>query len=130
MQEKKKKARHTISYNVSSRQVCSLGSISGAVMQGALATAFIEPPLAQTEVRGENRGGVGVFQPICLASNAFISVQQTSTGCLILKCSPSQTPALRYGINPCKRLKKAKWNQITLSYFYNTLLATQLISSD
>lgn len=28
-------------------------------MQGALATAFIEPPLAQTEVRGENRGGVG-----------------------------------------------------------------------
>lgn len=30
-------------------------------MQGALATAFIEPPLAQTEVRGENRGGVGSF---------------------------------------------------------------------
>lgn len=59
MQEKKKKARHTIPYNVSSRQVCSLGSISGAVTQSALATAFIEPPLAQTEVRGENRCGEG-----------------------------------------------------------------------
>lgn len=63
-------------------------------MQGGLATAFIEPPLAPTEVRGENQGGVGVFQPICLASNAFISGQKTSTGCLILKTLSISDPRI------------------------------------
>lgn len=77
-------------------------------MQGALATAFIEPPLAQTEVRGENRGGVGVFQPICLTSNAFISVQQTSTGCLILKTHSMSDPRIALWDQSLQEIKESK----------------------
>lgn len=72
-------------------------------MQGALATAFIEPPLAQTEVRGENRGGVGVFQPICLAS-----VQQTSTGCLILKTLSMSDPRIALWDQSLQEIKESK----------------------
>lgn len=86
-------------------------------MQGALATAFIEPPLAQTEVRGENRGGVGVFQPICLASNAFISVQQTSTGCLILKTLSMSDPRIDQFLQEIKESKvESDYLELLLQY--------------
>lgn len=83
---------------MSSSSIICEGSGSGdqfqrRATQGGVAMASTVAPLAQTKAAAAaatEGGRGGQFQPICLASNAFISGQQASLGCLILKCSPSQ----------------------------------------
>lgn len=51
---------------------------------------------------------MGVFQPICLASNAFISVQQTSAGCLILKTLSISDPRIALWDQSLQEIKESK----------------------
>lgn len=51
---------------------------------------------------------MGVFQPICLASNAFIAGQQTSTGCLILKTLSISDPRIALRDQSSQEIKESK----------------------